>query len=211
MNASRANPSPRTRVPQHERRTQLLDVTLALLVEEGFDKVSVEAIARRTGVNRVVVYRSFANLQVLLVALLRREQKRVERQLDMVLPGDPGGKHPRQILLDTLAAFLDAVESAPLTWHLALAAPEGAPVALRKVVARRRSAIERRLRPLIAWGLTGVRVPAGALDDEVVSRMILSLGEEHGRLLLRGGSFTRERLIASAERVLAAVPWSEDR
>lgn len=203
-----ATSSPRARVPQAQRRAQLLDVTLALLAEDGFAALSVEAIARRAGVNRVVVYRSFANLQVLLVALLRREQARTERQIDALIPADPGDRHPRRILLDALAGFLAAVEGDPLTWRLALAPPESAPVALRKIVDHRRAAVERRVRPLIAWGLERLDLPAAGLDEEVLSRMLLSLAEEHGRLLLEGGGFTRERLLGAAERVLDAVPWA---
>ncbi len=202
---------PRPRIPQSERRAQLLDVTLALLAEEGFDALSVEAIARRAGVNRVVVYRSFANLQVLLLALLRREQVRVERQIDALIPADPGDRHPERILLDALDGFLAIIEGHPQTWRVALAAPESAPVALRKVSDRRRAAIERRVRPLIAWGVGKVDSPVDAVDEEVLSRMLLSLAEEHGRLLLEGGTFTRERLLRSAERALDAVPWATSR
>jgi AcrR family transcriptional regulator len=200
----------RARVPQSERRSQLLDTTLTLLAEEGFERLSVEAIARRAGVNRVVVYRSFANLQLLLVALLRREQARVERQIDALVPSDPGGRHPRGILLGALGDFLAAIEAEPLTWRVALSAPESAPVALRMVIERRRAAIERRLRPLVAWGITQLALDPASLDEELVSRMVLSLGEEHGRLMLEGGAFTRERLLRSAEQVLRAVPWASD-
>lgn len=209
MTTPTAGGSARARVPQSERRAQLLDVTLALLAEEGFHALSVEAVARRAGVNRVVVYRSFANLQVLLLALLRREQTRVERQIDALIPEQPGDRHPGRILLDALSDFLAAIEGDPLTWRLALAPPESAPVALRKVIDRRRAAVERRARPLIAWGMTRLALDAGALDEEVVSRMLLSLAEEHGRLLLEGGGFTRERLLRSAEQVLEAAPWLE--
>ncbi len=201
-------PRPRTRVPRAERREQLLDVTLRILAEDGFDELNVEAIAREAGVNRVVVYRSFANLQVLLVALLRREQRRVERQIDALLPADPGDAHPRQILLGALAGFLATVEGDPMTWRLALIPPESAPLPLRKVIHRRRAAVERRMRALVAWGLPRVSLPAGALDEEVLARMLLCFAEEHARLLLdEGGAFPRARLNASAESLLAAVPW----
>ncbi len=205
--ASPAPARPRARVPRAERREQLLDVTLRILAEEGFDDLSVEAIARGAGVNRVVVYRSFANLQLLLVALLRREQARVERQIDALLPGDPGDADPRRLLLGALAGFLAGVEGDPLTWRLALIPPESAPLPLRKVIDRRRAAVARRMRALVAWGLPRVALPPGALDEEVLSRMLLCFAEEHARLLLDGGAFTRERLNVSAERLLDAVPW----
>src|SRR5205085_5607173 len=104
------------RVPRAVRREQLLDVTLALVAEEGFDALSMEAVARRAGVNRVVVYRSFANLQLLLVSLLRREDRRTKTTLDEVLPAAPGDASPARLLGDSLARFLGAVVAQPRTW-----------------------------------------------------------------------------------------------
>ena len=140
-------------MPRAQRRKQLLDVTLALLAEEGFDALSVEAVARRAGVNRVVVYRSFANLQVLLVALLRREDARTRTVLERLLPATPEGRAPAQLLGDALAGFLGAVIDRPQTWRVALLRPESAPIALQKLVNRRRSQFARRLEPLVRWGL----------------------------------------------------------
>ncbi|HEU4977407.1 MAG TPA: helix-turn-helix domain-containing protein [Solirubrobacteraceae bacterium] len=194
------------RVPQRERRRQLLDAALAVLAEDGFGALSMEAVARRAGVDRVVVYRSFPSLHLLLLALLRREQRRTERRLDALIPADPGGRDPRELLHAGVAGFLDAVAAEPLTWRLALLPPEGAPVAVRAAVDRRRAAAERRLRRLVEWGADRLAVPPHTIDAEVLSRMILSVCEEHGRLLLEG-TFTRERLAESAQRLLAAVAW----
>jgi len=200
-------PPRRPRVPQRERWQQLLDVTLELLVAEGFDTLSMEAVARRAGVDRRVVYRSFASLHVLLLALLHREQRRVDQQIDALLPRDPGDVDPRRVLLDALTGFLEVVEAHPLTWRLALLPPESAPRALRAIIDRRRASVEHRLRRLIAWGAAQLAIPEGALDLELLSRMILSLVEENGRLLLEDNGFSRERLIASARSLLGAVAW----
>jgi len=198
-------PAATARLPLAQRRRQLLDVTLELLAGEGFDALSMEAIARRAGVDRVVVYRSFANLQLLLVALLRREQKRTERQLDAIVPAAPGDRDPSDVLRDALVGFLEAVGANPLTWRLALVAPESAPAALRTIVDRRRAALERRIRRLVAWGVSALDVGPDELDVEVMSRMLLSFGEELGRLQLDG--FPQQRLVASTEALLATVPW----
>lgn len=201
---------PSGRMPQAQRREQLLDVTLALIARGGFDGLSVEAVAREAGVNRVVVYRSFASLHVLLGALLVREQRRVERALDAVLPRDPGARPPdrppAEVLVDGLDGLLRAVAAAPLTWRVALAPAESAPVALRAVINRRRGALERRVRRLVAWGAGGLAVPAEQLDAEVLARMILSLAEQNGRLLL-DGVFPPDRLRAAAATLVAGVAW----
>ena len=193
------------RLPRAQRREQLLDVTLALLAEEGFDALTIEAIARRAGVNRVVVYRSFANLQLLLIALLRREDMRTAAVLEAIVPAAPGQSSPGELLGHALAAFLGAVAAEPLTWRVALLRPENAPIALQKLVNRRRAQLARRLEPLVRWALGtlpgGSRaLPGGsrALDVEVLARMLLSVGEEQGRLALDEPEFPAERLLASS-------------
>jgi AcrR family transcriptional regulator len=197
----------RGRMPQAQRREQLLDVTVELLSAEGFDALSVEAIARRAGVNRTVVYRSFANLAVLLAALLRREQQRVDRTLDMLVPADPGDRMAAELLREVLHDFLTAIQVAPQTWRLALMPPESAPQAVRSLIDRRRAALVRRILRLVRWGVAQLDVPEDALDIDLLSRMLLTLAEEHGRLALDGTAFPPERLEASADAILAIVPW----
>ncbi|MEA2158464.1 MAG: hypothetical protein QOD66_844 [Solirubrobacteraceae bacterium] len=194
------------RMPRAQRREQLLDVTLALLAQEGFDALSVEAVARRAGVNRVVVYRSFANVQVLLVSLLRREDGRTRKVLEGLLPSSPEGRTPAQLLGGALAEFLGAVVDQPQTWRVALLRPESAPLALQKLVNRRRSQLARRLEPLVRWGLSGLPEVPTAPDVEILARMLLSIGEEQGRLALEDPEFPPERLLASSWTLLDALP-----
>ena len=197
---------PTGRMPQAQRREQLLDATLALVAREGFDALSVEAVARAAGVNRVVVYRCFASLPLLVAALLRREQRRIERALEAIVPADPAGAHPRALLLDGLDGLLAAVAADPLSWRLALAPAESAPAAVRTLVARRRRAVERRTRRLVAWGVGGLAIPAEQVDVEVLAQVLLSAAEQCGRLLL-DGRFGPARLRAAAAGLVAAVPW----
>jgi hypothetical protein len=42
---------------------------------------------------------------------------------------------PRELMLDALGAFLQAVRSQPTTWRLILIPPEGAPGSLREKIA----------------------------------------------------------------------------
>jgi AcrR family transcriptional regulator len=197
---------PGKRIPRAERREQLLDVTLALLASEGFDALSMEAVARRAGVNRVVVYRSFANLQLLLVALLRREDRRTREVLDDLLPDSPGALSPAQLLGGTLARFLGAVVAQPQTWSVALLRPESAPLALQKLVNRRRSQIARRLEPLVRWGIEALPGAPSDLDTEILARMLLSIAEEQGRLALEEPEFPVKRLVESSWALLDALP-----
>jgi AcrR family transcriptional regulator len=199
-----APPAAGRRVPRAQRQQQLLDIALALIAEEGFDALSMEAVARRAGVNRVVVYRSFPNLQLLLVALLRREDQRTEAVLDIVIPAEPGDATPGQLLGESLAGFLGAVVSEPRTWSVALLRPENAPIALQRLVNRRRAQMARRLEPLVRWGISAVPGAPDDLDTEILARLLLSIAEEQGRLALDDPDFPPERLIRSSWVLLDA-------
>lgn len=196
------------RLPRSERREQLLDVALTLLAEEGFAALSMEAIARRAGVNRAVVYRSFPKLAVLLAALLRREDRRTRVLLASLLPPQPRGHHPVRVLGEALSRFLEAVMGEPRTWRLVLLRPESAPVALQKLVERRRSQLAKRLEPIVEWGLSAAPGGPRVLDVEILARMLLSVAEEEGRLALEDPEFPPQRLLDSSWALLDAV-WSD--
>jgi AcrR family transcriptional regulator len=195
----------KARVPQSERREQLLDVTLELLAEDGFGALNIEAIARRADVNRVVVYRSFANLPALLTALMQREDARVRETLHGLLPQAPVDQSPAVVLHGALAFLLRAVFARPATWRLALSRPESAPRALQKIVNRRRAELAQRIEPLVRYALYDLRPEAADEEIEAIARMLLTIGEEAGRLALERSEFTPSRLLDSSWRLLAMI------
>lgn len=205
---ARAVATPVGRVPRAERREQLLDHALALIGEEGFDALNVEALARRAEVDRVVVYRAFAGLPGLLLALMRREQARVRAQLETVVPSGPGDRTPQELLASSLEDFLEVVTGDVLTWRVALLRPESAPAVARKVVARQRGDLARQLRPLVLWGLDGLPLDVEEADAELLARLLLTVAEELGRIALEEPTFPRARLADSTRRFLSLLPWS---
>src|SRR3954452_16270182 len=124
-----------------ERRKQLLDVTKALVAEAGFHAVSIEAVARRAGVTRPIVYGHFGDLSGLLEALVEREGARALTQLAAILPTDLDVDDPRAPLLAAMEGYLRAAQADPVTWRLVLMPPEGAPTLLREHIARGREAV----------------------------------------------------------------------
>jgi AcrR family transcriptional regulator len=204
--AEQPPPDPRRRVPQTERREQLLDVALALVAEDGFAALSMEAIARRAGVNRVVIYRSFANLGVLITALMHREDTRVRATLAGLIPQNPTGHAPDVVLYDAIHHLLAAVCAQPLTWRLALLRPESAPRLLQRIVNRRRSALAKRLEPLVAYVFYDIDPNPPADQVEAIARMLLTIGEETGRLALtEPDAFPPARLLRSIWRFLEVI------
>jgi len=64
----------RTRLTPAARRDQILDVAARIIVQEGLQAATMERLARAAGVSKALVYTYFSTRDVLLGALLQREQ-----------------------------------------------------------------------------------------------------------------------------------------
>ena len=185
----------RARLSAAERSEQLLDTTKALVGEQGFHGLSIEAVAKRAGVSRPIVYGHFGDLAGLLEAMLQREGENALRQLADVLPGERE-EDPQAALLASLRAYLEAVRSDPVTWRLVLMPPEGAPAILREQVTGGRDAVIAALAASVASGAG----PGGASPDpELTARLLSAVADEAARLLLtHPRRFGVERLVDQA-------------
>ena len=184
-----------TRMTAAERREQILDVTKEFVDERGFHAVSIEAVARRAGITRPVVYTHFNDLSGLLEALVERESARALHQLSLVLPGELGGD-PREALLDGLRGYLEVVRADPDTWRLVLMPPEGAPALLHEHIARGRAAVVDHLAAAVGPGLGPGRASP---DPELFARMLSAISDEGARLLLTDPEgYPVERIVAFA-------------
>ena len=193
-----------TRLTGPERREQILDVTKAMVGERGFHSLSIDAIARRAGITRPVVYGHFDNMAGLLRALVEREGARAVGQLMELLPRPDAKQPPREILLGGLRAFLEAVRDEPVTWRLVLMPPEGTPDILRE----RAVAIRRQVTDQLAALAPRVMARAGGdgpPDPELAALTMQAVAEDAARLLLN------EPARYPIERLLAHAGWLLDR
>jgi AcrR family transcriptional regulator len=166
-------------MPPEARREQLLDAALSVIVKDGYEGVSIEAIARMAGVTRPVVYDHFENLGRLLQALIEREENYALEQLALIVPDAPGAGAPPELFATGVRRFLDAVASRPATWRIILLPPEGTPAIVRNHVECNRALVLERIQALLTQ--VGVRPQ---LDVELCARAIRSLSEEAGRMVL---------------------------
>lgn len=182
------------------RREQLLDVTKAIVDELGFHAVSIEAVARKAGVSRPIVYEHFASLQGLLEALVHREGVRALSQLRAVLPAEAATANPRAQLVEALRAYLIAVREDPATWRLVLMPEEGAPAVLREQIAAGREQVVAQLAEIARPGFGPGRESP---DAELSARVMSAIADEFARQLLTDPErFPLRRLIAHAEWLL---------
>jgi AcrR family transcriptional regulator len=194
-----------TRMTATERREQLLDVTTEIVVEQGFQAVSIQSVARRAGISRPIVYERFGDLSGLLTALIEREIERALAQVAQTTPDDLTTGDPLERMLESLAGYLDAVERHPNTWRLVLMPPEGAPELLRTLIIDGRAAILEKL----ARAVRPVLTPAGETPDaELTARVLSAISDEYARLLLTDpDQFPPQRLLAHARWYLQMCSW----
>jgi AcrR family transcriptional regulator len=171
------------RMAPEKRREQLIDAALSVIIEQGYEGVSIEAIARVAGVTRPVIYDHFSNLGRLLQALIEREEAYALAQLAEVVPATPREGDPPEQFAAGVRRFLDAVASRPNTWRVILLPPEGTPVIVREHVETNRAQVLARLTRFVAWAAERAGIRAD-LDIEICARAILRLSEEAGRMVL---------------------------
>jgi AcrR family transcriptional regulator len=196
------------RLPPEQRREQLVDAALGVILEQGYGGVSIEAIARAAGVTRPVIYDHFPNLGSLLHALIEREERYSREQLERVVPDDPGDTDPVEVLAGSVRRFLDAVTARPVTWRIILLPLDGTPAIVRQHVETHRAKILERIERLVHWAINRNELPAD-LDVELTARAIRDLGEEAGRMVLtdpeRYSPDRYERFVQSVMKLLSAA------
>jgi AcrR family transcriptional regulator len=189
------------RLLPEERREQLLDVVLDIIDTDGVGAVSVDAVARRAGVTRPVVYNHFTDTNDMLRGCLDREAKRALAQLTGAVPA-PGDQDLARAFHRFFDAYLNAVAEAPQRWRsILLIAPSVTP-ALHKRVARLRAQIAGELEAT----LRDSRIGGARADHEMLAHHLLAAVWESGRLLLVSPKdFPHRRLLRSLDTLFAAI------
>lgn len=193
------------RLPPEQRREQLIDAALEVILQQGYGGVSIEAVARNAGVTRPVVYDHFPNLARLLHALVAREETYSLQQLEEIVPASIAKGDTAEVLATSVRRFLEFVLERPNTWRLILLPLEGTPAIVREHVEMGRHRIVKRIEHLVRTSLDRGELPAG-IDVELAARAIRDLGEEAGRMVLTDPKrFTPqryERFVQSVSRLL---------
>lgn len=203
MSATSPTRSPRLTGPQ--RREQILDATKELAGERGFHNVSIDAVARRAGITRPVVYGHFSDLAGLLRALVDREGERAVAQLIELIPRELDAANPGAMLLGSLRAFLEAVADDPVTWRLVLVHAEGTPEILRERAIQIRAAVTEQLAAIVPHALADGSGPPSP-DPELTALTLQAVSEEAARLLLESpDEFSIDRVMHHAEWMLGLL------
>jgi AcrR family transcriptional regulator len=196
------------RMPPLDRREQLLDAALRIIIRDGYGAVSIEAIAREVDVSRPVIYGVFDGLGDLLGALLDRQEGRALAQLAAALAASPGDQDPREFVVAVVRSLVEVVVGDPDTWRPILLPPDGTPQVVRERVDRDRERVRRQFASLLEWGVGR----NGEVDLELASHAVVAVIEHWGRLVLSDPeSFSAERLAGFVELVVRRLDGGRDR
>jgi AcrR family transcriptional regulator len=189
------------RLLPEQRREQLLDIVLDVIDTDGVASVSMDAVARRAGVTRPVVYSQFTDANAMLRASLDREEQRALAQILDAMPA-PGVDDLADAFHHLFDAYLGAVAEAPQRWRsIFMIAPSFTPT-LYKRVARLRARIERE----VEAALRNSSCADQHADPELLAHHLVAVLWESGRLLLVfPEEFTHDRLLRSMDAMFTAI------
>jgi AcrR family transcriptional regulator len=191
-------------MPVEQRREHLLDAALRVLVRDGYEQLSIEAIAREADVTRPVVYGAYDGLEPLLHALLDRTQRRALASAIKLLPGDDAPGDVDEWILEAVAGLIEVVQKEPDVWRPVLGITQNAPRIVRDRIEGTRELIRGYISDALQRGLEQRGGPF--LDVEVLSHLVLVTAEHFGRLVLDDPErYSRERLVAALGGLLAAT------
>jgi AcrR family transcriptional regulator len=192
------------RVPLEERREQLLDAALAVIVRDGYDGVSIDAIAREAGVTRPVVYGAFDGLGVLLTTLLDRQQVRAFGRLLQALPNEPDPTDPTGFVAEAVRRMVAMLREDPDTWRPILLAPEGMPAVVQERIEADRAQVLALFTSMIESVSAANTGPP--LDAELLAHAVLAIVEHFGRVLLTDPDrFDAERMVVTVEQLFGML------
>lgn len=157
--------TPRRRLPAAERRATLVQAASQLFAERGYDHVSLDEVAQRCGVTKVIVYRHFASKKDLYLQLLAAHRDELLSTLVAGMQADASLERRVPAVAD---AWFDYVEHHPFAWRMLFADVTG-DADIRAFHASMRD--------------TARAVIAGLLEDETSLRLAPKMLEPTAELL----------------------------
>ena len=187
---------PRTRLPRHERRRQLLDAALEVFVSQGYHAAAMDEIAERAGVSKPVLYQHFPGKLDLYLALLDQS---VDELVDAVRDALGSTTDNKQRVAATFSAYFEYVESEGQAYRLVFESDLGNEEAVRDRLERGQRECAEMISPMI-------RQDAGLDDAEahLVSVAMVGLAQVTARYWLS----TKDNIPREvAEQLVARLAW----
>ncbi len=101
----------RTRLSPEDRRDQLMDTAVGIILAEGLAEVTLKRVARDAGISEAQAHNCFAGRADLLTSLARRELAALEQRRQLQIAR--GEDNLTRIILSTLGYFHEAIARGP--------------------------------------------------------------------------------------------------
>lgn len=197
--AVEALPDPPRVAWRNEIRERVLGAAYELACAEGWDRVSLSAVASLAQVSRPSVYKEFGSRARLGHVLVTRETRRLLDDVAEALAATD--RHPPAVLEAALLVVLTAAEHNPLLRSVVTAARRGSDSLLPYLTARTNPLFDAAQGLFRAW--LAERFPArGAEDVEVAADFVVRMAISHLVLPARPPTMAAGRLSRTALRVL---------
>lgn len=179
-----------------------------MIVSDGYDRVSIDAIAKKAQVARSVVYGAFENLDALLTALLDRQQTRAFARLLETIPDAADLRDPAAFASESLRRMSTMLRQDPDTWRLILLTPGNMPTVVRDRIEADRERFRLRVEQWISAVLADRSDPRPdpRLDPQILAHALVACAEHFGRTALTDPDrFDPQRLIGQVQVILGAI------
>jgi len=112
--------SPRSRelseAMKAQSRTAILSASLELFARQGFSATTTDAIARKAGVSKGLIFTHFKTKEDILMTIFQEEILRLIPNID----GDHDARSPRERFIQLIDTWLNVVQNQPLLVRLSL-------------------------------------------------------------------------------------------
>jgi AcrR family transcriptional regulator len=179
-----------------------------VIVSEGYERVSIDAIAKRADVARSVVYGAFQDLDALLTALLDRQQSRAFARLLRTVPDAQDLRDPAAFAAETVRRMSAMLREDPDTWRLILLTPGAMPPVVRDRIDADRERFRQRVEAWLSLMSADREDPQldPKLDPQILSHALVACAEHFGRLALTDpGKVDPQRLVGQVQLLLGAL------
>jgi AcrR family transcriptional regulator len=175
------------------RRPLVLDAALPLFAHDGFEAISMQAIADAAGVSKPVLYSCYDSKEELFEELVHREERKLWHMVEDSVPAADALGDNEEMLRFGLAALLGAVVEAPEAFRVIYLQRHG-----ENRIERGRERWEQRMGEVLA---TWMRLPAR--ETALMGRMVVALAELGFRVQLEEpGQWQPDALAAYLARVV---------
>jgi AcrR family transcriptional regulator len=169
----------RTRLSPEQRRTQLLDLGVALLATRSLEDLTIDLLADRAGISRGLLYHYFGGKQAFQEAVVRRA---VDDLVAQTAP--PSGGEPLERLLASMAAYVDYVTDSYEGYASIVRAAQSGNESLRRLHEEARQVLTDRIFTAGAQGEAIPDTPATRLAvrgwSAMTEELVLSWAAEPG-------------------------------